>query len=432
MPTDPLSAIQASSPAARPVPSAVRWHVLVAGFLCYGFDAMDFMVLALALPLIMSEWHLSLGEAGLLGTAGMIGVGLSSLTLGWYADNYGRRRALIVSVLIFALFTSLMALARNRFDLMILRLLAGLGLGGLWGVLTVMINETWPPRWRGRAAAFVLSAWPVGVSAAALLARALLPGHGWRPLFAWGGAASVAVLYIVAYVPESAAWKQQRPRESAAVKIADPVRIREIFRPGLAGRTWLGTLAAACALTGYWGTNTWLPTYLMRDRGLQAASMASFVVMLNAGMFVGYQLFGWIADKIGQRRALLWCFCGASVLLPIYAAIRNNDVLFWMGPILAVFFAYTGPFGAYFPELYPIRVRSMGAGFCFNVGRGVAAFAPYALGEIAAHVGMSMSIALSAIGFGLAGFFVLLLPDKPGDSSHAANSTSTAPESEPA
>jgi len=396
------------------VADAIRWHVLIAGFLCYAFDAVDFMVLALALPAMIAEWQLSLGEAGLLGTAGMIGVGLSGLVLGRYADNHGRRRALVVSVLVFALFTALVALARNRYDVMLLRLLAGLGLGGVWGVITTLINETWPRHSRGRAAAFVLSAWPVGVSVAALLARALLPGYGWRPLFACGGVAAVAALYVLAFVPESAAWKQQRPTLRLAGGATNPVRFREIFAPGLARRTWLGTLAAACALTGYWGTNTWLPTYLMRERGLDAASMANFVVMLNAGMFTGYQLFGWLADRIGQRRALLWCFAGATVLLPVYAAIRNNTLLFWMGPVLALCFAYTGPFGAYFPQLYPTRVRSMGAGFCFNAGRGIAAFAPYALGALATHVGLSMSIALSALGFALAGLLMLLLPDGPG------------------
>ena len=84
-----------------------------------------------------------------------------------------------------------------------------------------------------------------------------------------------------------------------------------------------------------------------------------------------------------------------------------------MGPVLALFFAYAGPLGAYFPALYPTRVRSMGAGFCFNVGRGVAAFAPYALGALASHIGLSMSIALCAVGFGLSGFVMLLLPDNP-------------------
>ena len=72
--------------------SRAQRHLLVAGLICYGFDALDFMMLTLALPLMIAEWHLTLGQAGLLGTAGMVGVGLSALVLGWCADRYGRRR----------------------------------------------------------------------------------------------------------------------------------------------------------------------------------------------------------------------------------------------------------------------------------------------------------------------------------------------------
>ena len=94
--------------------SRAQRHLLAAGLICYGFDALDFMMLTLALPLMIAEWHLTLGQAGLLGTAGMVGVGLSALVLGWCADRYGRRPALLASVVIFALFTAAIALARNR------------------------------------------------------------------------------------------------------------------------------------------------------------------------------------------------------------------------------------------------------------------------------------------------------------------------------
>jgi predicted MFS family arabinose efflux permease len=191
------------------------------------------------------------------------------------------------------------------------------------------------------------------------------------------------------------------------------VHIHEIFSPQLRRRTVLGTLAAACALTAYWGSNTWLPMYLQRERGLDTAHMASFIVMLNAGMFVGYQLFGILADRFSRRRALLWCFAGASVLLPLYAAIRDHTLLFWMGPVVALCFAYAGPFGAYFPELYPTRVRTLGTGFCFNVGRGIAAFAPYALGQMATQFGLSLCIALSALGYLAAGIVMCFLPERP-------------------
>lgn len=403
--------------------AAVRWHVLIAGFACYAFDAVDFMMLALALPAIISEWQLSLAAAGLIGTAGMIGVGVSGVLMGWFADNYGRRRALIVSVCVFALFTAALALARSYWDAMTLRFLAGLGLGGVWGVVAALVREVWPAAGRGRAVGFVLSAWPVGVIIAALLAGALLPAYGWRVLFLSGGAAFVAALYVWRFVPESAAWRAERQRAGGGPA---RVAVREIFTPALRRTTLLGTLAASCALIAYWGANTWLPTYLVRERGLDQRTMALYVLLLNAGMFTGYQLLGWLADRIGTRRALLVCFAGATLTLPLYASIRDPVLLLWSGPLVALFFSYTGPFGAYFPALYPTRVRSLGAGFCFNVGRGIAAFAPFALGTLAARYGLAVGIGLCALGFLCAGLVMLVMPEVP-----AAGGLSAAPASTP-
>jgi MFS family permease len=384
--------------------------VLAAGFLSYAFDAMDFMVLSLALAAITSDWHLTLGQAGLLGTAGMLGVGLSSVLTGWYSDNYGRRRALLLSVATFAIFTASIAVSRGWSDAMILRFISGLGLGGVWGVVAAYINESWPPSSRGRAIAFVLSSWPIGFIAAAAIARWILPTYGWRALFAFGGVAIVATLYIWRFVPESNVWRRDHhERHTAGVPVQ--VSVREIFAPGMARRTLLGTCAAACALTGYWAVNTWLPTYLVRDRGLNQAMMASFIMVQNAGLFLGYQILGYVGDRMGRRRALILWFFGAAVTLPVYAVTRDLTVLLWMGPTMALFFAFTGAFGSYFPELYPTRMRSLGAGFCFNMGRGLAAFAPFALGQMAMQLGLATSLGLCSVAFLLAGLSMVFMPE---------------------
>lgn len=391
---------------ARP---ASRWHVLAASAMCYGFDAMDFMMLALALPFLISEWNLSLGEAGLLGTAGMVGVGLSGVALGWFADRYGRRRALIAGVVIFALFTAALAFARSRWDVMALRLLAGLGLGGVWAAVTALINESWPKQSRARAVSWVLSMWPVGVSVAAVLAATVLPRYGWRGLFLFGALGLLAAVYVFFFVPESPLWRAHRSRPAGASRTSGA----EIFAPEFRKHTLLGTLASACFLTGYWGANTWLPTFLVHDHGLSAESMGRYVLVLNAGMFCGYPLLGALADRIGKRRALVLSFVITSVLLPIYASLDDRRALLWIGPVVAVFFAQTGIFGAYFPELYPTRIRSLGAGFCFNIGRGIAAFAPFAMGQLAGIVGLAHSIALCGAVFLLAGLVMCFLPDQP-------------------
>ncbi|MDR7009659.1 MFS family permease [Paraburkholderia strydomiana] len=383
-----------------------RWHVLFACFLAYTFDAMDFMLLAVAMPAIMTDLHLSLAAAGLIGTATLVGVGFSSVLMGWYADNYGRKLALVLSLVVFGAFTAAIGFAQDWWHLMLFRLIAGLGLGGVWGVAAAFIREVFPTHQRGRAIALVISAWPFGFGAAALLARVVLPSHGWRVLFFCGIGAVIAAIYIVLFVRESEAWKSERASTST---VKQSVSILEIFSDELRLTTVFGTLAATFALVGYWAANTWIPTYLVKERGLGTGMMTTFLILLNVGMFVGLHIFGWLGDRIGRDRAVILSFIGATIALPVYAVTRNNELLFWMGPVTALFFPFGGLFGAYFGELYPARVRSLGAGFCFNFGRGLSAFAPFLLGAIAARSSLSTGIALCSVAFALAAMFTIIL-----------------------
>jgi predicted MFS family arabinose efflux permease len=399
-------------------------RLLAAGMLCYGFDALDFMMLAMAMPLLIVEWHLTLGQAGLLGTAGMIGVGLSGLVLGWYSDRHGRRRALLVSVVVFAVFTAAIAFAHSPLQVMVLRFLAGFGIGGVWGAVTALVKESWPAGYRVRAISWVLAAFPLGVIAAAVLAWLLLPRYGWRPMFLCGALALLSAWYASRVVPESAAWQAARRAPGCTSRVSMLV----IFSSAHRWHTVCGTLVAASGLTAYWGINTWLPTYLVRVHGLPPAATLQCLLLLNAGMFCGYPVLAATAGRFGKYTVLVASFTLAALMVPLYAQVRDATVLLWLGPVMAAGFAQTGLLGAYFPELFPTHMRSFGAGFCFNAGRGVAAFSPYLFGELATHLGLARSIALCGIGYLVAALFMLLLPRNPafGDSD-ARSADSVAP-----
>lgn len=391
-------------------PYRTKWRVLTAGFSAYTFDAMDFMFLAITIPLLITEFDLTVGQAGLLGTGTLVGVGLSCIIMGWFADNYGRKRALMVGVAIFGIFTGVTGLAESYEAILILRFLAGIGLGGIWGVIAAFINETWPPHQRGRAAAFVFSSWPIGYGLAALLAAVVLPAAGWRALFFCGFAALAVVVYIYFFVPESEEWQREKTIRDASEGREPSARVRDLFKGSLLAPTLLGTSAATFALIGYWGVNTWIPTYLMTERGFDVGMMPWFIVIMNVGMFTGYQLFGYLADRIGGRNSLILTFAGAAVLVPLYANAEGLLALFLLGPIMAVFFSYSGIFGSYFANLYPAHIRSLGAGFCFDIGRGLSAVSPFALGIIAERNSLSFSIALCGISFAIAGLICFAMP----------------------
>jgi MFS family permease len=381
-----------------------RWVVLGGSFLAYMFDAMEIILLSLALPAIREDLQLSAGQGGLLATATLLGIGLSSVLAGYLSDNFGRKTALIASLATFGAFTAALAVVPNFELFLLLRFVAGFGLGGVWGVVSAYVVETWPSESRGRAAAFVLSSFPIGGVAAAVLSGVFLPD--WRLMFLVAGAGVVLpLLVVIPFFPESTAW--------AAARAADAggrVSVTEIFAPAVRWRTIVATLVAGLALTGWWGGSTWLPTYLATDRGIPTATVAVFMTVLNLGMFVGYNVFGLIADRIGRRSAIILSLLGVAVTLPLYALTSNQTALLWFGPLFAFFAAFTGLFGSYIGELFPTRIRTTGAGFCFNVGRGVSAFAPFGLAALASVIGLSGGLLVCAVFFAAAGLLTFLLP----------------------
>ncbi|MNM78696.1 putative sialic acid transporter [compost metagenome] len=386
-----------------------KWHVLVGGFLAYLFDAMEIILLTIALPVIRQDLGLTIGEAGMLASATLLGIGFSSITTGWYSDNFGRRKALLASLISFGALTMLVASTGNWYLLLLLRFLSGLGLGGVWGIVSAYIAETWPLQHRARATGFVLSSFPVGASIAAMAGKAFLPD--WQMLFLAAGISTlIPVLYIWLFVPESPEWKAQKAGAATSAEPVAKASVREIFAPDLLRLTLLGTAAASCSVIGFWGASTWLPTYLVQERGLEIGMMAHFMMILNIGAFIGINAFGVFADRIGKRNATLLSLLGSAVMLAIYALTTDNQVLFWLGPVYAFFYAFASLFASYFSALYPVRVRTIGAGFCFNFGRGLAAFAPLLLSGIAASHSLGLGLLVCAGFFALGTLIMFFMP----------------------
>ncbi|MFD9869913.1 MFS transporter [Streptomyces niveus] len=378
--------------------------MLVGSFVAYMFDALEILLLSFTLPVIRADLGLTTTEGGLLATATLLGIGVSSVTVGWLADNYGRKRALMVSLAVFGVFTAAILGVQSFTMFLLLRFVAGLGLGGVWGVVSTYVVETWPAAQRGRAVAFVLSAFPIGGVIAAALSGALLPD--WRLLFFIGGVGVVIPLVVVGlFFRESAEWVEQK---------TTPVKVTEIFAPELRKNTLLGAIVATLAMFGAWGASTWLPTYLQADKGIPAASVAVFMTVLNLGMFIGYNVFGLIADRIGRKNALVLSLAGVALTLPLYVVAADRTALLWLGPMFAFFAAYAGVFGVYLGELFPTRVRTTGAGFCYNIGRGVSAFAPLTLGVLAVNTGFGAGLLVCAGFMACAAIAMTFLPDLRG------------------
>lgn len=403
--------------------SGNKWFILIGSFIIYLFDALEIAVLSFALPSISADLELTPIAGGMLATATLLGMGCSSVITGWIADNHGRKIALIASILVFVVLTSALFAVPNYGVFVTLRFLAGVGLGGVWAVLSTYIVETWPAEHRGRAVAFVLAAYPLGGASAAIIAGFFMPD--WRLLFLVTGlSALLPLLMVIFFFPESKVWLAERASRQSSNR-AGNVTVKELFVGVYRKRTIIATLAATCAFIGFYGASTWMPSYLATDRGLDPHQVSLFMTILNLGMFVGYIVFGWIADKIGRRNAIILSLTGTGLLMPLYGLVTNQSALLWMGPLYAFFMTFAGLFGSYLGELYPTRIRTTGAGFCFNIGRGIAAFAPLAMGGIAVTWGFSSGLILSGIIFLIGGALMFFLPKNNHGSISAEHAAST-------
>src|SRR5262249_1711720 len=187
-------------------------------------------------------------------------------------------------------------------ELIIWRMLLGIGLGGEWASGAVLISETWPAQHRGKAAGIMQSGWALGYIAAALLSAAILPRYGWRALFLAGVFPALITLWIRRAVPEPEIWKARALQSDGS----NNVGLAEIFRGPLLRRTLIATSITASVLFAYWGLFGWLPGFLSSPlskggAGMNIVKTAGWIIPLQIGAFFGYVSFGFIAYRLGRR-----------------------------------------------------------------------------------------------------------------------------------
>jgi MFS family permease len=319
------------------------------------------------------------------------------------ADYIGRTKTLIATILIYSIFTGMAALSETWWHLAFYRFLTAIGVGGEWAAGAALVAEVWPEEKRAKAAGILQSAWAAGFFLAAAL-NLLLRGYSWRLLFVAGVTPAVAALLVRLLVKESPRWMEAHSRNQEA---GSRSKLVQLFRPDLRRATFVGSVLAFVAVFGLWGATNWTPT-LIRElpeiRGLAPAAVAERVsyaiIALNGGALLGYLTFGPLADRFG-RRAIFAVMCAGSLLmLPATFLIPGSyGRVLMLLPVLGFFNngIFSG-FPIYLPELYPTSLRASGAGFCFNTGRVLAAFSPFATGFLVAALG-SFGAAASAVGF---------------------------------
>ena len=378
----------------------------------YAMDGFDLLILGFMLRAIAGELGLGQPEAASLVTGTLVGAVIGGLVFGMLSDRLGRVRVLTWTIVLFAVFTGLCALAQGYWDLLAYRTVAGIGLGGEFGIGMALVAETWPASKRARASSYVGLGWQAGVLLAAIVTPLLLPIIGWRGMFAVG------------VLPAFVAWAIRRTlhepelftaRSAAAVGEGFPLRL--LVKDAETARISLG-MVILCSVQnfGYYGVMIWLPNYLNSRFGYGLTQSAVWTAVTILGMAVGIYAFGHLADRLGRRPAFLSYMIGAAVMVVVYSQLTGPTALLIGGAVMGFFVnGMLGGYGALMSELYPTAVRATAQNVLFNIGRAVGGFGPVAVAALAGAYGFETAIAALAALYALdVVALLLLIPERRG------------------
>lgn len=389
---------------------------LIAAVAGWATDSIDVMIFTYVIPTLMVAWGMTKVQAGWITTATVISSAVGGWVAGVLADKIGRVRMLQISIVWFAVFTFLCGFTNSFEQLLITRMLQGLGFGGEWAVGSVLIGEMIRAEHRGKAVGTVQSGWAIGWGIANLLFLlfySIFPEQvAWRVLFWSGLLPALLVIYIRRNVSEPDVYKATRMEAEARGS-----HFAEIFGPKLIRTTVIACLMVTGMMAGYFATFFWLPTFLKTERGLSVLSTGMYGFVIILGSFAGYLAAAYLSDIIGRKKTFILFAAASAAIAVLYTLVPiSNTAMLFLGFPLGFF--VSGNFsgcGPYLTELYPSRVRGSGQGFAYNFARGMSAFATPLVGYLSSTITLGRGIGVVAVtGFAVVIFMVLLLPETKG------------------
>lgn len=396
-------------------PKAAK-RALLAASLGWMLDSFDVMLYSLVLAQLIHDFGLTKHQAGWLGSVTLLSAAAGGVIFGYIADRYGRTRALMGSILVYAIFTAACGLTHTLLQLAVCRVLLGFGVGGEWASGASLVAETWPPEHRGKALGLVQSSWAIGYALAAIVVGVVLPRFGWRAVFFVGVLPALLTVYLRRGVEEPAAWRESR----AEVVPSSERGLRSVFRSGRRTVTVMLALMNACTLFAWWGYNLWVPGYLSLPRaaggmGLSTHTMALVVLTAQVGMWLGYVSFGFLCDRFGRKGTYVVYLVMAALALLVYPRVHSVGLLLAIGPVLAFFgTGYFSGFAAVTAEIYETRVRATAQGFLYNSGRVASALAPLTVSDLAQRHGFTLAFTVVAAAFAVAAVLWVWIPETRG------------------
>ena len=374
-----------------------QWKSGVAAWLGWLFDGLELHLYTLvATPLVIQLLHSASAadpavkeKSAYIQAAFLIGWALGGAFFGRLGDLIGRSHALALTIITYALCTGLCAFAQTWWQLMIFRFIAALGIGGEWAVGASLLSETWPKAWRPWMAAVLQTGVNIGVLSGAVFVGLLmtkLPAGSERWVFLIGVLPALLVFWVRRHVPEPETWEQ------AGTAIGKKPGALALFRGDILSTTLRTTLVCALGLSAWWLYLFWQTQHLRKVLAAAHTPTAEVTTLVSAAFFafnatsvVGNFGAGWLALRLGNRRAIVLMFVGlAASIFGAFIVPREFGPLAWFWlPIGGFFGGGFGLFTMYLPPLFPTLLRTTGAGFCYNIGRIAAGVASVVFGWLA-------------------------------------------------
>lgn len=400
--------------------SSYHWVVIAAAWAGWGFDMYDAMLFNFAAPncvpalLGLQPGTPAAHEATVFWTGAitsmlLVGWAVGGVLFGWLGDRIGRKRALLATVAVYAVGTALCAVATHLWELIAFRVLASLGIGGEWGCGVALVAEAVPENKRVEAGVILQTSSPLGVVLAStvnyLIAGVWLaatPQTSWRYVFLAGLAPVVLAVVIRLFVRESTCWTAEDARER-------PPSPRELFSPEILKLTISGALTAVVAVVSWWACNAFVPLLGSTLAGEHAQHLglsgdaarllaetwkARASNYFNLGGLLGAFAAIGLSRAMGRRPMYVTYFLYSALMLFVTFGLDLSPatrlaMLFFVG---AGVYGVFGTFTFYLPELFPARLRATGSGFCYNIGRVIAAGGPLFVGILSARAGGSSAV----------------------------------------
>jgi len=401
----------------------------------WALDAMDALVYQYLIPVLIAVFGMTLAQAGAIASANYFASAIGGWFGGWLADRFGRVRVLQITILWFSFFSFLSGFAQTYEQLLVIRVLQGIGFGAEWAVGAVLLGEMISSKHRGKALGVVHSGAAIGSGLAALLAGPVVmlfpPEYGWRVVFWIGLLPALLVFFLRRKDDDSELFLAARARAIRERRRVSPL---VIFRRRYLRITLLAALLAVGAQGAGYAVSNYLTTFLQSERGLSASTAGFFVLVNSIGGFFGFIVNAYLGDRVG--RATIFRLFGAGFILSaatyLYLPLGDNPLtLLPTGFVYGFFqFGIYASFGPYFTELFPTEIRANGQAFAYNFGR--ASSGIFIQGVAILSTMMALSTGMMLMGFaGVACTVIatLLLPETAGRDLRELDRTSGLGES---